>query len=73
MEWWQCFLGGGAFGVLCAVLGTRTFDLVRMGQDAKHAPVATFFNVLVGVAVVFAISGAVLGTPVWFGYWLFFD
>ena len=73
MEWWQCFLGGGAFGVLCAVFGTRTRDLMRMGQDASRAPVATFFNVLVGMAIMFALSGILLGTPVWFGYWLFFD
>ena len=73
MEWWQCFLGGGAFGVLLAVFNTRVVDLVRWGQDANHAPVRTVAETMVGMAVAFLLSGLLLGTPVWFGYWLFID
>ena len=70
MEWWQCFVGAGTFGCLFSLFNILRKDMIYLGQEAKHDLLGTIGNVAGAFALGFIIWGALLGTPVWFGYWL---
>ena len=74
MEWWQCFVGAGLFVCFCAIINTfRPIEALRFAQQLQHDKAGTIRDTAVGLAIGFVVGGALLGTPVWFFYWLFFD
>ena len=73
MEWWQCFVGAGTVACLASVvvmLLTQR-DMLMFAQVAKYEGVWVMIGRFVaGLAFQFVLWGVILGTPVWFGYWL---
>ncbi|MDE0711420.1 MAG: hypothetical protein OXH60_04705 [Rhodospirillales bacterium] len=48
-------------------------DTLYLAQEARHDIVGIAGRVVSAFVFQFVLWGVLLGTPVWFGYWLFFD
>ena len=73
MEWWQCFAGAGSFSCLVLLIRMVQKDTLYLAQEARHDVVGVAGRVVGAFIFQFVLWGMLLGTPVWFGYWLFFD
>ena len=72
MEWWQCFVGAGTFACLVLLVRMLQKDSLYIAQQAKYDAKGVIGNVVVAFVFQFIMWGALIGTPVWFGYWLIF-
>ena len=73
MEWWQCFVGAGTVACLVSavVMLLSQRDMLMFAQVAKYEGAWVMIGRFVaGLVFQFVLWGVLLGTPVWFGYWL---
>ena len=75
MDWWHFFVVAGALGCIVPIFNFfLPMNLARTFQDVE------FFGWLVmlgriglGLVIQFLLYGLVLGSVLWFLYWLIFD
>ena len=72
MEWWQCFVGAGAFACLVLLVRMLQKDALYLAQQVKYDALGVIGNVVGAFIFQFILWGVLIGTPVWFGYWLIF-
>ncbi len=76
MEWWQFFVVAGAFGCTITLynLLSRPTTLFMISQEVGHYGWLVILGRLsTGLVAQFVLYGAILGTALWFLYWLIFD
>ena len=70
MEWWQSFVGAGTFACLVLLVRVLQKDSLYIAQEVRYG----FGSILARLAGAFVFQfilwGVLIGTPVWFGYWL---
>ena len=72
MEWWQCFVGAGTFACLVLFVRMLQKDTLYLAQEAKYDAKGVIGRIVGGFIFQFVLWGALIGTPVWFGYGLIF-
>ena len=70
MAWWQCFVGAGAFACLVLLIRMLQKDTLYLAQEAEYDAKGVTGRVVGAFVFQFILWGALIGTPVWFGYWL---
>ena len=72
MQWWQCFVGAGTFACLVLLVRMLQKDSLYIAQEAKYGVRSIAGRVASAFVFQFVLWGALMGTPVWFGYRLLF-
>ena len=70
MAWWQCSVGTGTFACLVLLIRMLQKDTLYLAQEAEYDAKGVIGRVVGAFVFQFILWGALIGTPVWFGYWL---
>ena len=75
MDWWHFFVVAGALGCAVSLFNfILPMNLFRTSQDAKYIGWLVMLGRFCGGLVIqFLLYGLVLGSVLWFLYWLIFD
>ena len=74
MDWWQFVVAVGGIACAVAMVGhLRPLELARIAQDISyHGWLVIIGRFIGGLVLQFVLFGGILGTAVWFVYWILF-
>lgn len=63
-------MGAGTFACLVLLIRMLQKDTLYLAQEAEYDAKGVIRRVVGAFVFQFILWGALIGTPVWFGYWL---